>query len=706
MRVILKCLTMISHGESRDKVCIVCLGRAHLTITDTLIDLVKRHARPNLDTLLKDIRLPKGLCQTCRLTIQDLEKGGQNKRQLRLFDVEKLLPSVRRSEDALVTESSTSCSCLVCRVAKSRGLFSHELSKEIAKFRVGRPRESEEISETESCTKCFGEKRRGVSHVCIKSAVLDNLEKRLSPKTKEQFASRQIKKKAEAEASFSGDSANQIKLSTLGKQLPVTIGSIDKAKKNLQFSADDMSQIQNNLSLSDNQTLKLARGFRSKAGRSIIESNLRESMAESHRSLDTFFDVKNMTFETDFNPETRSYNKEQRPSIVCNDTQGLITHLTEKRGIDPAITLTKITMDGGKGQFKVCLNLIEDHLVTRSPIKKRLRYSDGIQPERAKQGGVLQSIIIGLFPEIPETYHNLQLIYETLELNAVEHIVSADLKVLNLLCGLQPCSSKHPCCFCTWEAGDDSKKTYPLRTMGMIRAQNERWESWSEAERKKGKQPDRSKLKEFDNCEHRPIFEDPDDTLVLDKCPPPQLHIFLGVVNHIIRFLMRVWPQAEEWPKKLCLEREAQFGGTFNGNSCRKLLNNLKVLKELQPPRGVKHYINILDTLNRIVSGCFGSRLSPSFRDDIKQFDVEFKSLVDELGQPVKKTPKVQNLIIHVPQFCQKTGVGLGVFSEQVVEAQHSEFHKTWKNFMVPLGHAKYGQRLFRAVMKVNTSHQ
>ena len=695
---------MPSHGECREKCCILCLSKATASFTDSLKNLIIKHARPNLAVLLEDIRMPTGLCQLCRLTLQQLEKEGKSKSPLRLFEVDKLLISKRRSDSSfdLVKEDSTTCTCLVCRIAKSRGTLSKDLADEIAKVKRGRPKTAEEKGEI--CPKCLTEKRRGRPHPCNNSAMLQNLDKRLPQKSKEQFTSHQLKKLAESSNSSAGGPST-VMVSTGGPKLPVTVGNIEKAKKNLQFSHTDMNRIQSDLNLSDNQAEKLARDMRVVGGRDIIQPNLRGATAQVHRSLDTFFDIKTVSFEISKNEETKMYDREERTSVVCNDTPGLIKHLISERGLNPAITLTKFTLDGGKGMFKVCMNLIEDHLVLESPIKKRSRYSDGLEPGRAKPGGVLQSLIIGLFPQIPETYNNLKTIYDLLDLNKVEHVVSGDFKVLNILAGLQPCSSKHPCVYCTWEADKDVSQVCPLRSLGSIREKNMLWESWSQEQRLRGREPDRGKLKDFDNCEHRPVFSDCDDTLLLDKCPPPQLHIFLGVTNLLVKHLIQTWPTANEWPERLCLEREAQFGGTYNGNSCKKLLNNLAVLRDLKPPRYVKHYLNILDTLKSIVSGCFGSKLSQTYLQDIEQFRHEFELLRDEKGQLLKKTPKVQHLIIHVPQFCQKNGIGLGVFSEQVVESMHSAFDKVWKNYEVPLKHEHFGKRLFRASMKLNTSH-
>ena len=45
------------------------------------------------------------------------------------------------------------------------------------------------------------------------------------------------------------------------------------------------------------------------------------------------------------------------------------------------------------------------------------------------------------------------------------------------------------------------------------------------------------KAKVFFNCVRDPIFEEPDDTLVMDVFPPMELHILLGVTSRIFNYL-------------------------------------------------------------------------------------------------------------------------------------------------------------------------
>ena len=69
-----------------------------------------------------------------------------------------------------------------------------------------------------------------------------------------------------------------------------------------------------------------------------------------------------------------------------------------------------------------------------------------------------------------------------------------------------------------------------------------------------------------------PIFEDSDDTLVVQKCPIPELHIIQGFVNHLfwnglVKIIGR--KRALLWPKIHNLVTQNYHGEVFEGNACR-----------------------------------------------------------------------------------------------------------------------------------------
>ena len=45
-----------------------------------------------------------------------------------------------------------------------------------------------------------------------------------------------------------------------------------------------------------------------------------------------------------------------------------------------------------------------------------------------------------------------------------------------------------------------------------------------------------------------PLTDLPDQTSIFDLIPPMELHLMLGVVNHLFMALRDIWPKADDWP--------------------------------------------------------------------------------------------------------------------------------------------------------------
>ena len=169
----------------------------------------------------------------------------------------------------------------------------------------------------------------------------------------------------------------------------------------------------------------------------------------------------------------------------------------------------------------------------------------------------------------------------------MELIHSHDLKVIGNLTGIQQASAKHPCPYCHWVsnygAGNSSKPAKPAktRTFGSNRSNYEKW-------MKKG--ANRKKAMDFFNCVELPLVAYDDKDLIMDKLPPPELHIFTGIVNHMYDGMLSD-PQlcnfAEKWADNLGVTRRFCPGHAFVGNHCRRLLKNVDRLLETNPPRSV-----------------------------------------------------------------------------------------------------------------------
>ena len=68
---------------------------------------------------------------------------------------------------------------------------------------------------------------------------------------------------------------------------------------------------------------------------------------------------------------------------------------------------------------------------------------------------------------------------------------------------------------------------------------------------------------------------------------------FYGTSNLLLSTaLENVWPGVVEWERKCHVERDPQYGGTFDGNSCRRLLKSTDILDAIIPLE-FKHFVEI-----------------------------------------------------------------------------------------------------------------
>jgi hypothetical protein len=61
-----------------------------------------------------------------------------------------------------------------------------------------------------------------------------------------------------------------------------------------------------------------------------------------------------------------------------------------------------------------------------------------------KDTGVRRVLVAGICPEVPESSHNFQIIFDKCQVDLTPSKVTGDLKGLNILWGVGPCSSAYP----------------------------------------------------------------------------------------------------------------------------------------------------------------------------------------------------------------------------------------------------------------------
>lgn len=690
-----------THDECRLAVCLLCLGK---TKDMRRINSRQRETINNVfltGLLEEDERLPCALCGNCRVIIQEYANGNYN-RKINLFDHSTIGKQPPRTRST----AAIPCNCIVCVHARSSTTlnFGNVLPKRTRCGPVKATSSTAYVNDSQIgtarpppdsiklCSQCLTILKRGKSHLCTKNSRNENilqLANAGTPKSKDKIASSIIKDKIVSAPT----SSKAINLATSsGRCLSVSFESKLACAKKQLFSTNDLSAIQVDMNLSNNQTLRLASHIRTATcNRSSIEIGLKQKLIEKNHKLDKFFTSK----ITDFvHIATNGQCSHTPRSIVyCINSNDLRDYVLEQRNIQNGENyITKIGIDGGGDFLKVCVNIQKECCESELSSFKRTGYHEGVAAKSMKDSSVKKLFIIGIVPNVQENYTNILKVWNLLQLinndilsNAV---ISTDLKMTNIILGLMAHSSTHPCSWCNI-AKENLVEVGEPRTLGNI---IDNFWSWNADGRNK------KKAKNHGNCVHMPIVKGHENKKIIDIFPPPELHLLLGPVNHIFNNMTKVWPDAVKWAAACHVERQAMHGGSFNGNSCMTLLNHVDILQQISPITCLK-YVKVFRDFRKVVKSCYGQTLDQEYKTDIETFKKSFLEL------EISVTPKLHAIFHHIPEFCDKQQSGLGPWSEQASEAVHSDFKATWHKYKVPENHSSYAPQLLRAVCEYNAKH-
>lgn len=129
--------------------------------------------------------------------------------------------------------------------------------------------------------------------------------------------------------------------------------------------------------------------------------------------------------------------KVKKTFICCNNVEGLVALIKQKRGYDPDADdnlLIKLGLDSGRGFLKLCLTIeeLKNSEEFTEEKKKMPRHQ-----QKFKDGGVKKLIILGLVEGCLETYDNVKVLMDICGINnlSFSKSFSVDLKMDNLLLG-------------------------------------------------------------------------------------------------------------------------------------------------------------------------------------------------------------------------------------------------------------------------------
>ena len=148
-----------------------------------------------------------------------------------------------------------------------------------------------------------------------------------------------------------------------------------------------------------------------------LEPNCEEKVLAKTRLLSEFYVDERVTCKL-------KGNNVQRNLIYVKNLQKFIERVAELRGQEIYSLFCRIGIDSGGGSLKIIVNLFDPEVI---PDGKGCEDLDS---------GINKSLVIAYCEGMPETYENMKLIFDRLNLDTVKHSLACDLKMLNLLLGI------------------------------------------------------------------------------------------------------------------------------------------------------------------------------------------------------------------------------------------------------------------------------
>ncbi len=450
-------------------------------------------------------------------------------------------------------------------------------------------------------------------------------------------------------------------------------------KNSASVSAETLLKAQLRTGMSNKGRKTLAAALNSSSEGRIVERGYQKKLLEMSKKTRDFFvasqiDVKGKKYTV----------------AHCTDLEEFIEFAYEERDKTIMNGVIKIGIDAGQNFLKVCMSIMSD----------RLEEDDD---EELKDGGVLKLFVVAIAEDLAESYQAISELLRLIQAEKVGFFLACDMKVANIYAGIQNHASSFPCPWCLAPKSKLNEEAED-RTYGNISAENKKYKE------------NGGLLKDFYNCVEKPLLfdEDNDDsgTKILEKIPPPQLHLLLGITNLLFKAVQRKSSRvAKKWMSEVDVVQNAYHGGDFTGNACRKLLRGADKLERVVTEDEKSHdpdlhqLIKCIRAFNQVVTSSFCVLRGDNYVQAIEDFKEAFLEL-----DGISVTPKVHAVFFHVVPFLQNKEfeehkLGLGYYSEQAMETAHSLFKVHWRRYKRPKESSAYAKNLLQCVNDFNYKH-
>ena len=663
----------LTHSTCRGRVCFLCFsktnGKESIKTKSLQTKLLKKFSKIiSFDSGvfdLKDPRVPFGLCGSCSIKL--------NKDQ----DISFLYENF----DFVFPSETEPCDCLVCKTGKNK-----EKNLTPNKKDLGRPKENVPTISMR-CDRCLDRIGPGglANHQCSSTKLVQVVSQKFqSPTTSKARLGEAVA--ANVLKGMETSPSGTLRLKQLhGKEFKVSAGPAKAASPREKVSVNDLLDFQVKHSLSDAATRRLATFSNQKVGRGTVEKNFKQTLASKYSHFDSDFFCTPILFQT----SVKTF--EELPLVGCKNLSDFALKIFNGASLAPQHFQLKLGIDKGDNCLKMSLSFVCVSTLANP------------RPNEV--------FIVAMVEGIPENYHNIQVILKQINAHEASFLWSGDLKMLNILCGIQQHTAKHPCYACEQPKESLHLYTAPQRTLGTLIDRHTTYLN--------SKQTTRDLNQVAKNCKYYPLIaSDPLEpsqasmpTILL--VPPPELHLMEGPINDIFQDIQELFPSiAKEWVHLLSIPKKEMHGGVFNGNGCKKLLDNADLLESLAIKYecfGLIPYVRIFRSFSAVVKSCFGGELDHDYYSKI----LEFKNAILFSNTCLSIKTKLHFIWYHVPEFLEWSlkglgpvgglSLGLGKLSEQDIEKLHHTFFKYSSRYLCWSKNPKYLKKAHRAVSTFNS---
>ena len=423
--------------------------------------------------------------------------------------------------------------------------------------------------------------------------------------------------------------------------------------------------------ISNRNIVKTLSILRKRLPKEMFKSNLRKAIAKRTNLLEDLFES---VFTDVVDGEGETINM---PVTYAKHLPTLIHLICEKRNYSEDDIKLCLGVDGGQSKLIATLAVIP-----KNEKNKCERMSEKLWKDRSKSTSTKRCFLVGRIDSVPENRTNVKVLIDHLNLPELrrDFCIIADIKLIDLMVGIQSTSSIHSCPYCTGNKVDKSGKPTNQKgtwVKGETRTGRNLVESY-EAYTQSGSK--RKNLKNFNSVEHMPlhIHENQQNLSVIELYPPPQLHCgILGPANDVLAKLDELFPADMAAYRALFHIKGGGPGGDLNGPTLKAILENtngrLDRLSQIVSQYDPKYYlfINHLDNLKRLNRAVNMKILDKGLiANIIEDLGNVFQKLQDQFDMSMPL--KLHIILSHYMEFFEMKNETLLSYTDEFTESMHA----------------------------------